>query len=121
MPEAHAMLTVYAGTSLGTPLRIEICRAGLGPPPAWRALPNIVSCTYNGATLARCMAAHAATVPISAAVREASDPPNLPMGVRTAEVMKTSGKWPPVLSLAKRGDRRMGPADQRLQSGAKAR
>ena len=29
-----------AGTSCGTPLRTEICRAGFGPPPAWRALPK---------------------------------------------------------------------------------
>src|SRR5436309_2723650 len=36
------------------------------------------------------MAALAAIVPMSAAVRPASAPPNLPMGVRTAEMMKTS-------------------------------
>ena len=35
IPEAQALFTVYAGTSCGTPLRMEICRAGLGPPPAW--------------------------------------------------------------------------------------
>jgi hypothetical protein len=33
------------------------------------------------------MEALAATTPISAAVSDASDPPNLPIGVRTAERM----------------------------------
>ena len=68
---------------------MEICRAGFGPPPACRALPKIVSSTCWGCTPARSSAAFAATTPISAAESEASDPPNLPMGVRTAESMKT--------------------------------
>jgi hypothetical protein len=38
------------------------------------------------------MAAFAATTPISAAVMDASDPPNLPMGVLTAERIYTSRK-----------------------------
>jgi hypothetical protein len=41
------------------------------------------------------MAAFAATTPISAALIEASDPPNLPIGVRTAERMNTSLKTLP--------------------------
>jgi len=40
-PEAHAWLTVKAGRSTGTPARKAICRAVLGPPPAWRAWPKI--------------------------------------------------------------------------------
>src|SRR5438105_12768200 len=89
MPEAQAMLTVYAGTSFGTPLRMEIWRAGLGPPPAWRALPKMVCWTCSGAMPARSMAALAAMAPISAAVNDASEPPNLPIGVRTAERIRT--------------------------------
>src|SRR5438876_10939780 len=90
IPEAQALLTVYAGTSLGTPLRTEIWRAGLGPPPAWRALPKIVSSTCSGRTPARSIAAFAATTPISAAVIEAREPPNFPIGVRTADRIYTS-------------------------------
>jgi hypothetical protein len=66
---------------------MEICRAGFGPPPACRALPKMVSSTCAGWIPARSIAALAATTPMSAAVNEASDPPNLPIGVRTAEIM----------------------------------
>src|SRR5205807_9471964 len=69
---------------------MEICRAGLGPPPAWRAFPNIVSSICSGRSPARSRADLAATTPISRAVSDASDPPNLPIGVRTAERIKTS-------------------------------
>src|SRR5947199_6477919 len=69
---------------------MEICRAALGPPPAWRALPKIVSSICAGSTPARCIAAVAATTPMSAADIPASVPPNFPIGVRTAEMMKTS-------------------------------
>src|SRR5713226_3641222 len=72
------------------PLRMEICRAGLGPPPACRALPKIVSSTCWGCTPARSSAAFAATPPRSTAESEASEPPNLPMGVRAAERMYAS-------------------------------
>src|SRR6267378_2248211 len=54
--EAQALFTVYAGTSCGTPQRMEICRAGLGPPPACRALPMMVSSTCSGRILARSIA-----------------------------------------------------------------
>ena len=83
--EAQALFTVNAGTSWGTPLRIEICRAGFGPPPACRALPKMASSICAGSIPARSIAALAATTPKSAAVSEASDPPNFPIGVRTAE------------------------------------
>ena len=35
------MLTVNAGTSIGTPPRTEAVRAGFGPLPAWRQLAKI--------------------------------------------------------------------------------
>src|SRR5271157_3659516 len=68
---------------------MEICRAGLGPVPAWRALPKMVSSTCCGWTPARWRAAFAATTPRSTAVCEAREPPNFPIGVRTAERMYT--------------------------------
>src|SRR2546430_11411061 len=71
---------------------MEIWRATFGPPPAWRALPNMVSSILSGCTPARSIASLAATTPISAAVIEASEPPNLPIGVRTADRMYTSRK-----------------------------
>src|SRR6266702_4044944 len=89
IPEAQALLIVYAGTSCGTPLRMEIWRVGFGPPPACRALPKIVSSTCSGETPARSIAALAATTPMSAAVSPASVPPNFPIGVRTAERINT--------------------------------
>ena len=46
--EAHALLTVYAGTESGTPARWETWRAVLGPPPACRAWPKIVSSDGRG-------------------------------------------------------------------------
>src|SRR5258706_9084654 len=95
IPEAHAILMEYAGASWETPLRMEICRATFGPPPACRALPKMVSSTRFGATPARSMAAWAATTPRSAADFCASAPPNFPMGVRTADTMRTSCKPPP--------------------------
>src|SRR5271155_5287994 len=81
---------------------METCRAGFGPPPAWRALPKMVSSTCSGWIPARSIAALPATAPRSAAVSEASDPPNLPIGVRTAERMYTACKMSPPkhLSLA---------------------
>src|SRR4051794_3338109 len=94
MPEAQAWLIVFAGTSFGMPARMEIWRAGLGPLPACRADPKMVSSICPGSIFARSSAACAAMTPRSGAVMPASEPPNLPMGVRTAERMKTSCNEP---------------------------
>src|SRR3970040_521353 len=37
IPEAHAMFTLYAGTSMGMPAFTETWRPVFGPFPAWRA------------------------------------------------------------------------------------
>ena len=37
MPEPHAMLTLNAETSCGTPAWMLTCRPVFGPFPAWRA------------------------------------------------------------------------------------
>src|SRR5437016_747860 len=87
--EAHALLTVNAGTESGTPARCETWRAVLGPPPAWRACPKIVSSIAAGGSPERSIAARAATSPRSAADIDAKAPPNFPIGVRTAERTKT--------------------------------
>ena len=107
-PDAHAMLTVNAGTSSPSPARHAICRAGFGPTPAGRALPKITSSTRHrklardsrppgayanspgarsggsGNPNARSSAARTAVVPKSGCVNSTSAPPNFPIGVRTA-------------------------------------
>ena len=67
-------------------------REVLGKSDSWLAARIATPSLYDGliADAARSSAALAATTPMSAAVREASEPPNLPIGVRTAERMKTS-------------------------------
>jgi hypothetical protein len=60
------------------------CRATFGPTPAWRALPKITSSTAAGSIPLRASVAFALSVPSCAAVSDASPPPNLPIGVRTA-------------------------------------
>jgi hypothetical protein len=87
--EAHALFTVYAGTESGIPARWETWRAVLGPPPACRACPKIVSSIAAGGRPDRSTAAFAATSPRSAADIEANAPPKRPIGVRTAERTKT--------------------------------
>src|SRR6266545_1264011 len=87
--DAHALLTVKAGTESGMPARWETCRAVFGPPPAWRACPKIVSSMAAAGSPERSIAARAATSPRSAAESDANEPPNLPIGVRTAESTKT--------------------------------
>jgi hypothetical protein len=52
---------------------------------AQRAFPKIVSTTCSGRTPACSIAAFAANTPMPAAVSDPSDPPNFPIGVRTAE------------------------------------
>jgi hypothetical protein len=43
----------YAGTRSGAPARKVICRATFGPPPAWRAQPQIESSICSGWIFAR--------------------------------------------------------------------
>ena len=87
--DAQALFTVKAGTASGTPARRETWRAVLGPPPACRAWPKIVSPTAAGGRPERSSAAFAAASPRSAAVRPAKEPPNFPIGVRAADRTKT--------------------------------
>src|SRR5205823_2661758 len=82
MPDPHAMLTLYAATSRGTPAPTLTCRPVFGPFPACLAWPRIVCCTCSGPTFARRIAARAARTPRSTAGIRANDPRNLPIGVR---------------------------------------
>src|SRR5712691_1686793 len=84
------MFTVKAGTSRGMPARKATWRATLGPPPACRAQPMTASSTWAGATPLRRRASTDAAEPSWAAVNDASAPPNLPIGVRTAPATSTS-------------------------------
>src|SRR6185369_3223012 len=88
-PEPHAWLTVKAGTVSGRPARNVIWRATFGPPPACRAQPQIESVIRSAGTLARRRLSVATATPRSAAVHDASVPPNLPIGVLTAPARKT--------------------------------
>src|SRR6185437_5999789 len=96
--EPHAWLTVNAGTVSGTPARKVIWRATFGPPPAWRAQPQIESLISFAATLARRKASCATATPRSAAVHDCNVPPNFPMGVLTAPARYTF-----FISVAKNG------------------
>ena len=107
--EAQALLTVKAGTESGNPARRPTCRAVFGPPPAWRACPKIVSSTAGAGSPERSIAARAAAAPSSAGVSDAKDPPNFPIGVRTAESTYTGRIGPTGYQDAVRGRLRAGP------------
>src|SRR5262249_57527947 len=95
MRRAQGRFRVKAGSWWGIPARYETWRATFGPPPAWRAQPTIVSSTWDGATPARRRASATASAPSCPGVNEASDPPNLPIGVRTAPAMTTTPRPEP--------------------------
>src|ERR671914_1174282 len=83
-PEAHTLLTVSEGTSLGMPALICAWRLGICPWPAWSTCPNTTFSTCSGATSARSSAAAMAVPPRSVASSGARPPPILPNGVRAA-------------------------------------
>ena len=87
IPEPHAILTLYAATSIGTPERTLTWRPVLGPFPAWRACPRMVWSICSGAMSARRIASFAASVPSSTAGVSAKEPRNLPIGVRAPSMM----------------------------------
>ena len=75
MPDAHALLIVWAGTASGSPARRTTCRAGFGPDPAWRPCPISTSPRGRRTTPARSSAALAATAPSSAGWTFRNAPP----------------------------------------------
>ena len=89
-PEPHTALMVSAGVSLVMPDFISAWRAGFWPAPAASTWPMMTSPTWSGPILARSSAALMARAPNSVAGTLASEPPNLPTAVRTAETMTMS-------------------------------
>ena len=89
-PEPQTLLIVVALTPSGSPALRAAWRAGACPAPAWMTWPMKTSSTVAGFTPERSTAARMATAPRSVAGTVESPPPNLPMGVRAADRMKTS-------------------------------
>src|ERR1700677_417755 len=81
-PDRHSLLTVVAGTLIGTPPATAASRAGFGPTPAWTTLPRMTASTWSPAIPARSRAARIA-VPQRAGADNRERPPSiLPIGVR---------------------------------------
>ncbi len=91
MPERHTLLTVTAGTSMGMPPLTAAWRAGFWPWPAVSTWPMTTWSTWSGGMPARSRAAAMANPPRSAAVKDASAPDSLPIGVRADEKKQGSG------------------------------
>ena len=90
-PERHTLLMVVACTVIGMPAATAAWRAVIWPCPAWRTWPIKTSSTSSGATPARSRAARMATPPSCIAVKPASAPESLPMGVRAPATMTDVG------------------------------
>src|SRR5262249_30434218 len=90
-PEPQTLLIVSAPTCGSMPALICACRAGACPCPPWTTWPMITSSTRSPGTWARFMASRIAAAPRSDALSVESPPRNLPIGVRAAPTMKTSG------------------------------
>ena len=85
--DAHTLLIVSAGVSIGRPAPTDACRAGAWPAPACSTWPMI---TYSGSSGSRPMRSSAALIaiePSCVASYFASPPPRRPNGVRTAATM----------------------------------
>src|SRR6187402_2766949 len=91
MPDPHILLMVVVGTPWGILAPIAAWRAGAWPRPAGNTQPMMTSCTSAGPMPPRAIAPAIAAAPSCGAVAGESTPWNAPMGVRTAEVMTTSG------------------------------
>ena len=89
-PEPQTALMVKAGVSLATPAFIIAWRAGFWPAPAASTWPMMTSPIWSGCRPARAMASRTTMLPSSVAGILASEPPNLPTGVRTAETITMS-------------------------------
>src|SRR6185369_922096 len=87
----QTLLTVSAATLPGSPPRNAACRAGFCPRPALTTLPMMHSSTASASTPARRIASATTSAPSCGAVKDLSEPRNLPVGVRTAETMTVSG------------------------------
>src|SRR4051812_1657691 len=114
MPDAHTLLIVSEGTSLGMPALIWAWREGICPWPACSTWPMTTCSTSSAATPARSSAALIAVAPSSVASSFARPPPSFPTGVRAEEritVFGMSGGAPGSLASADGAEwyRRYGP------------
>src|SRR5262245_6709941 len=106
-PEPHTLLIVTAPTLGSIPALICAWRAGACPCPPWTTWPIRTSSIWVPSTPARSMAALMAMAPRSEALRGARPPRNLPIGVRAAPTMNTSGYA--VMGCSRAGVIVMGP------------
>src|SRR5262249_20458932 len=88
-PEPQTRLTVSAGTVTGSPAWTAACRAGFILLPACTTLPMTTVSTSSGRSLARATAAPIATEPRAGAEISLSEPPKVPIAVRTGSAKTT--------------------------------
>src|SRR3954469_1205518 len=85
--DAHTLLTVSEGTSIGIPPPIAAWRAGACPAPACSTWPMITYSTSLPSSPIRSSPARMTIAPRSVAEWPFRPPPRRPNGVRTAETM----------------------------------
>src|SRR5262249_53488630 len=88
-PEPQTRLTVRAGVVTGSPAWTAACRAGFILVPAWTTLPMTTVSTSSGRIFARVTAAAIATEPRAGAGTSLSEPPKVPIAVRTGSAKTT--------------------------------
>src|SRR5262245_39183828 len=88
-PEPQTRLTVSAGIVTGSPAWTAACRAGFIFVPAWTTLPMTTLSTSSGRSFARTTAAPIATEPRVGAGTSLSEPPKVPIAVRTGSAKTT--------------------------------
>ncbi len=87
---AQTLLIVVLQTSLDNPAYLAAWWAGACPKFAWITDPIRTSFTNPGATPAFAKAPLIAIAPNWVALKPFNEPPKLPIGVRTAEIIYTS-------------------------------
>src|SRR5262249_23962372 len=88
-PEPQTRLTVSAGVVTGSPAWTAAWRAGFILVPAWTTLPMTTVTTSSGRMFARVTAAAIATDPRVGAGTSLSEPPKVPIAVRTGSAKTT--------------------------------
>src|SRR5262249_2213161 len=88
-PEPQTRLTVSAGMLTGSPAWTAACRAGFILLPAWTTLPMTTVSTSSGRSFARVTAAPITMAPRAGAVTSLSEPPKVPIAVRTGSAKTT--------------------------------
>src|SRR5215831_15589649 len=88
-PEPQTRLTVSAGVVTGSPAWTAAWRAGFILVPAWTTLPMTTVSTSSGRMFARVTAAVIATEPRVGAGTSLSEPPKVPIAVRTGSAKTT--------------------------------